>query len=351
MSSELLKIYALAEKLVKNKDEMLQYPKLFEELLLDLRKASKKDEDEYGDGFSVVDDPNEGGDEDEADKWLKEQQAAPAENKSDEPKRKEHMVPWQPRSDYNDKEKAAIEQHMKNGYTHREAERLAGAHKAPAGFRAAMKSGVAPSMMSDKMLNDIKPLAKQWLEEADKKDKLSANPEINPVKHASGKLMEAHEKNTAGFNKDYNEFLGSDKLKGLKGKDRHQAIQEWKSAWKGSNPEYSAGLEGVSNAQKTFGESKQAAKESLDEKMRHIMSGGQSMPTEMSAQEAMQHLGGGKTEEGYQGTISQDPSMSFAQKNPKLLASMKPEQQDRLKRIDSAAKSQGVVRVRKGAPE
>lgn len=350
MTNELLKIYTIAEELVKNKDELLKYPDFFEDILQDLRKASKKD---FGDGYSIVDDPNEGGEEDDADKWLKEQEAGgeKKEEKQAAPQRKQHMADWQPRGDYNDKEKVAIDQHMKNGYSHREAERMAGAHKGPTDFRSAMKSGVAPSMMSDKMLNDIKPLAKQWLEEADKKEKLSANPETNPVKHASGRLMDAHEKNTAGFNKDYNEFLGSDKVKGLKGRDRHQAIQEWKSAWKESNPEYTAGLEGVSNAQKTFGESKQAAKESLEDKMRHISSGGQSMPTDMSAQEALQHLGGGKTEEGYQGQIVQDPSATFAQKNPKLLAALKPEQQDRLKRVDSAARSQGVVRVRKGEPK
>jgi hypothetical protein len=85
--------------------------------------------------------------------------------------------------------------------------------------------------------------------------------------------------------------------------------------------------------------------------MDHIMSGGQSMPADMSTAEAMQHLGGGKTEEGYQGSITQDPSAGFAARNPKLLAAMKPEQQERLNRVDSAAKAQGKIRIRKGGQQ
>jgi hypothetical protein len=161
-------------------------------------------------------------------------------------------------------------------------------------------------------------------------------------------MLQAHEANTGDYSKAHSDFLNSDKVKGLKGRDRHAAIQQWKSDWKKANPGFGEGLAQASQAQQGFGEAKQAAKETLEDKMRHIMSGGQSMPTDMSAQEAMQHLGGGKTEAGYQGTIVQDPSTSFAAKNPKLLASMKPEQQDRLKRIDSAAKSQGIVRRKKG---
>jgi hypothetical protein len=218
-------------------------------------------------------------------------------------------------------------------------------------FVSAMRSGVSPSMMSDKMMSDLKPLAKLWLEEADKKEKLSADPEVNPMKAAAGKMAQAHETQHADYSKAYNEFLNSDSVKGLKGKDRHQAIQKWKGEWKASNPEHEAGHQAVSETQQAFKENKGAAKQSLQDKIAHITSGGQSMPTEMSANEAMQHLGGGKSEEGYQGQIVSDPSASFAARNPKLLAALKPEQQERLKAVDSAAKSLGKVRVRKGGAQ
>lgn len=346
MANNLLEIYKMAQIFASRRGEFAKYPEEFKHVLETLKKAAKDEEDEYGDGFSEVDDPNEGGDEDDADKWLKEQEGK--KDKEPEAKSSKYTKDWEPSSNYTPKQQAAVEQHMKNGYTHREAERLAGAHKGPMDFQSAMKSGISPSMMSDKMMGDLKPLAKLWLEEADKKEKLKANPEVNPMKHAAGKLTQAHEDQNAEYSKAYNQLLGSDSVKGLKGKDRHQAIQKWKSDWKNSNPDHEAGHESVSNAGHAFGENKAAAKQSLQDKIAHITSGGQSMPGEMSANEAMQHLGGGKTEEGYQGTIIQDPSAHFAARNPKLLAALKPDQQERLKAVDSAAKSLGKVRVRKG---
>lgn len=338
----------LVKSLLENRSDLLKYPEEFGDILRYLRKATK--EDEYGEGYSIVDNPDQDFEDDDAAKWLEENTKDNNAKQPDEQKQQEKkfMREWSPAQAYSPEQEKAIKEHMDNGYSHREAERLAGAFKGPSDFMSAMRSGIAPSMMSDKMLGDLKPLAKLWLEEADKKEKLSADPEVNPMKHAAGKLMEAHEKHTGNYNKAYSDFLASDDIKGLKGRDRHNAIQAWKLDWKSKNPEHDASLAQISNAQKHYGESKQAAKQSLQEKMSHIMMGGQSMPTEMSASEAMQHIGGGKTEEGYHGTIIQDPSSSFASRNPKLVAALKPEQQERLNRVNSAATSQGKVRIRKG---
>ncbi len=353
-------LYKAAQILSERREEFLKYPEEFKLVLEELKKAAREDDEndeagdgeDHGDGYSVVDDPNEGGDDDEAAKWLKDQEGKKGEEKQEAaPEQNKYNKDWQPRTDYTPEQAAAVEGHKKNGYTHREAERMAGAHKGPMDFMSAMKSGVNPSMMSDKMMGDLKPLAKMWLEEADKKEKLNANPEVNPMKAAAGKLTQAHEAAHADYSKAYNDFLGSDEVKGLKGKDRHQAIQKWKTDYKTSNPEHEAGKESVSTAGQAFKENKGAAKQNLQDKIAHITSGGQSMPAEMSANEAMQHLGGGKTEEGYQGTIVSDPSASFAARNPKLLASLQPEQQERLKAVDSAAKSQGKVRIRKGGAQ
>ena len=349
--NKLLETYAVTQELMKYKDELIQHPNAFKSILEELRKATKNDEDnDLGEGFSEVDDPNESGEEDEADKWLKENSAsqdAPKDKQEDTKQRKQYLSEWQPRSDYSPKEEAAVKAHMDNGYSHREAERLAGAHKGSSDFRTAMKSGIAPSMMSDKMMSDMKPLAKLWLEEADRKDKASADPESNTVKRQSGKLTEAHEKHTGDFNKAYGEFLNSDQVKDLKGRDRHNAVQEWKTKWKAENPQHDENLSNISEAQQKFAYSQPKAKETASEKHQHIMSGGQSMPTEMSDQEALQHLGGGKTEEGYQGTIVQDPSAAFAARNPQLQAALKPEQLERMKAVDSAASAQGKIRTRK----
>lgn len=301
-----LDIYTYMQELIKHKEELLKQPDLFYETLQSLKKA------------------NEEG--------------------------KKHSREWSPNPNYTDKQKATIDQHRANGYSHREAERMAGAHQTPTDFKAALKSGIAPSNMSEKMMGDLKPLAKMWLEEADKQEKLKADPEKNTVKRQAGQLQQAHEKSTANFSKDYNNFLNSDEVKALKGKDRHQAVNKWKTDWKTANPEHDESLADVSNTHQQFAYNQGQAKEETKNKIQDMM-GGKAMPTEMSDQEAMQHLGGGKTEDGgYTGQIMQDPTAGFAQRNPQLLAAMKPEQQERLNRVDSAAKSQGKVRVRK-APQ
>lgn len=345
MASNKSELYSIAQILCKHREELAKYPEEFHSILSNLKKAAVEDED----GMSIVDHPDESGeDEDDADKWLKEQgsqkEGQPAE-------RKQYTKDWQPRSDYSPKEQAALKQLMDQGYSHREASRIAGTHKEPSDFRSALKSGISPSMMSDKMRGDLKPLAKQWLEEHDRQEKAKADPESNTVKRQSGQLAAAYDKHMGGFQNEYDKFLNSDAVKGLKGKARHQAVTKWQQDWEDQNPQHKQGQAEVSSAAKQFAYDQSKAKQTVADKHQHIMSGGQSSGETMSAQEALQHLGGGKTEEGYQGTITQDPSASFAARNPQLHAAMKPEQLERKKRVDSAAATQGVIRRRKGETE
>lgn len=355
-------LFDIAEFVKAHKDDILKNPESFKKTLDLLAKAKKKarSEEDLGEGFSIVDDPNEGFEDDAADQWLKEQggkdkeegeesEAAPSakETSQDSSPKKKYTSEWKPREDYTDKEKAAIDQHMKDGYTHREAERLAGAHKGHMDFRAAMNSGVSPSMMSDKMMEQLKPLAREWLENADRHEKMKADPESNTVKRMSGKMMEAHEQHLGNYNKAYHDFLGSDEVKDKKGRERHQAIQEWKGKWKQENPDFHEGVKQVSEAQRKFGYNQGAAKTTAEQRWDEIV-GGKHMPTNMSESEALQHLGGGKSEEGYHGSIIKDPTASFSERHKHILGRLSPEQTERKTHVDTAATTQGVVRRRKG---
>jgi len=355
-------LFDIAEFVKAHKEEILKNPDYFKKTLELLSKAKRRpaedEDDEFGDGFSIVDDPNEDFEDDAAAQWLKEQEgkgkAEPEaetedakEDKSAESPKKRYMSEWKPREDYSDKEKADIEEHMKNGYTHREAERLAGAHKGHMDFRAAMNSGILPSMMSDKMMEQLKPLAREWLENADRHEKMKADPESNTVKRMTGKMMEAHEQHLGNYNKAYHDFLGSEDLKGKKGRERHQAIQEWKNKWKQDNPDFHEGVKQVSEAQRKFGYNQGTAKTTAQQRWEEIV-GGKHMPTDMSESEALQHLGGGKSEEGYQGTILKDPTAAFSERHKHILSRLSPEQQQRKAHVDTVATSQGVVRRRKG---
>jgi hypothetical protein len=317
-------------------------------------------------GLSIVDDPFQDED-DEAAKWLKEQegggtQEAAAEEAPDEEEAaptKEKKVSssgytdWAPHGEYTPEHEAGMKKLMDEGYSHREAERLVGAHRGPSDFQSALTHSVRPSQPSEKMLSELKDLAGPWLENASRHSKLTADPEKNPQKFAAGQMLQAHEKHSKDYNKDYHDFLSSGDVKDLKGRDRHKAIREWKNKWHEDNPQYKENIGEVSSAQKHYIEAPQAAKRSLDERIAHITSGGVGMPTGMSMAEAAQHVGGQKTDEGYSAATVKDPSVSFAQQNPELLRVLKqhknaPELMDRLNRVNAARASKGVKIRKKG---
>jgi stress-induced morphogen len=205
---------------------------------------------------------------------------------------------------------------MDQGYSHREAERLAGAHRGPKDLQSALTHRVRASQPSEKMLSELKDLAGHWLGRADRHEKINADPEANPMKHAAGKMLQAHEEHSKGFNDAYNTFLGSDELKNKKGLERHKAIQAWKNDWKTKNPEYHQSAENVSGAQKAYKEAGDARKKSLQEKLDHIYSGGAGLATGMDMQEAAQHVGGEKNEDGgFQARTIMDPAAVFAGNN------------------------------------
>lgn len=286
-------------------------------------------------------DPFEEG-SDEADAWLREndpgrkaeQEPAAAEEGDPEaevesgeevapeaaevkPKSRSSYADWAPRQDYSDDEQKAIKGFMDQGYSHREAERMAGAHKGPKNFQEALTHTVRPSQMSEKMLGELRGIAGHWLERADRQSKLSADPEKNPMKYASGKMLQAHEEATKDYNKAYSDFLESDEVKGKKGLDRHKAIQAWKQKWKGENPDYHKNLSSMSDAQKHMKEANELYGKNIHDKLMHIVTGGMADPSnQMSAEEAAQHVGGSKEEEGgHQASIIKDPSASFAAAN------------------------------------
>jgi hypothetical protein len=387
----------------------------------------KAKEEDFGEGFSVVDDPDQDFENDDAAKWLAEKEAegksggkthgffthADAANVknmslkdakeharelvSKQPGAREHNLKnanemiqsassveeladgmssfasryknvkgggtsnysgdWKPSSELSDEQTAAIKQHMEDGYSEREAHRFAGSHKEEVDFMKALKSRIKPSMMSDKMIDDMKGLAKEWLSNADRHEKLNADIEKNPMKHASGRMLAAHEENMGDYKKAYNDFLSSDEVKDLKGRERHKAISAWKKQYREENPDHTEKISNVSQAQGSFGESREASKQSLQDKLANIISGGGFSPDEThSTQAGAQHAGislGGEGEKPT-GSITKDPMSSFAAGHQKLVGMLSDEQKARFDRINSARASQGkqtIVRRKKDGEE
>jgi hypothetical protein len=370
----------------KDPDDFYNDEDNFESDLLD-----KPDEDEVPEDDEDAEYATAGADEDEeseADKWLRENDPARAEAeqaetsstepsedelpemdlpaatpKKAEPKEKtSRMGEWKPQSQYAPHHEAAIKEHMANGYSHREAERLAGAHKAPTDFYSALRSGTKPSEPSPKMLAQMKELSHGWLRNAERKAGESAEADVNPQKYASGKTLAAHDAAHKDFASDYEKFLGSDAVKGLTGRARNQAVNEWKSKWQEANPEHHDKAVQAASSGKALAEAGDARKKRLQEGQASLLTAGFSsgednpMAGEFSSgaageaqgkTAAAQNVGAAQSEgdegQGFSTNIKKDPHAVFAEKNPeyikhlktKLASKMAPEQASRLTAIDS----------------
>lgn len=286
--------------------------------LSDLSKASPDDEDQQDDsGFDDEDD--------DAAQWLAQHGggAKVKEDKKDDkktPKKRVMGAEWAPRSDYSDKEQAAIKEFMDQGYSHREAERMAGAHQGPMDLWSAMSHSLRPSQPSDKMLAELKELAGHWIKNSDKQARLRAEPEKNPIKYAAGKLGQAHEDKMKDYHEAYHTYLQNPALKHLSARERHAAIRDWKNNWKSQAKGHSDNLAHVSGEQRHFSSAAEARNQALQEKLAHIFSGGLS-GGDMDSFEAAQHLGVSTSEEDAAPNVTtfKDPSADFAARNQEFI--------------------------------
>lgn len=271
------------------------------------------------------DEPVTHADEDEAVKPQK-----PAEEK--QKRSSSRYVDWKPRADYEPKHSEAIKKYTEMGYSPREAERFANAHRAPTDFYSALKHSTNPSEPSPKMLELMRGKAGDWLKNAERKHMEMADASLNPIKHASGKAIAAHDAAHKDFNSAYNNFLNSDEVKDLKGRDRHQAIQSWKKKWNEENPEYTQAAVSAAGSGKALSEALSAREKRRDEGMKSILESGKTFgsastapdseefendfghPSHMDDQVAAQSIGGEKNEGGgYSTNIKKDPSAIFAE--------------------------------------
>jgi len=290
---------------------------------------SDEDED-LGEGFSYFseDDP-EFADEDEEfepkETKAEPEKKAPAEVKEGEkPKRAKQTGryrEWGPKDKYEPHHEEAINKFVEQGYSHREAEAMAGAHEPPESFEAAFRHPIKASEPSDKFLTELKDLAGHWLEGVSKHKAKQAQKHENPELYGAGQVIEAKEKTRA--HKDaYKEFLKSPELEGLGRSERMKAIREWKGNYAKENPGHrQQSLRAVGEASGAFKEARQARKQSVEERLSDILGSLKSSPDveSMTSQAAAQHVGGAKEEGGYTSGIERDPLSVFAAENPAFL--------------------------------
>jgi hypothetical protein len=285
----------------------------------------------------------------------------------DEPKPEKkssgRMREWKPKDSYKPEHDAKIKEFIGQGFSHREAERLAGAHEAPTNFYDALRHSVRPSEPSPKMLEIMRDHARKWKENHAKVTESHAEADVNPQKYASAKSLAAHDAVHKDFATEYQKFLDSDETKKLTGRARHQAIQAWKNKWHEENPEHREAAKQAAAAGTAFKEANAARKQRRDEGMASILTAGFSSgednpmagefssgaagetPETRGMSAAGQMVGAEQDEDGggFQTNTKKDPNLVFAEQFPeyvknakeKLATKLKPEQLQRMTAVDS----------------
>lgn len=295
-----------------------------EELLDILKKARNKlsdeydpEEEKYGDldpdeieAMNVFD-PSES--EDDADKWLKEND--PKSGETDEGNDEEANAQAQ------DDARAPA----KTGTSAKE-------QKQEQEQKGSGKAEVSPSSQQEKIsdldperLKKLKDVAGHWLAYADQVRKMSADAKKNPHLFAEGHRMAANNTAHEDFNEAYHSFINSPEYQKLSPTKQMRAEMKFKKEWKEKNPDYHKNaVKAVSQAHGMHSKARELHGKEREAQIAHILSGGQSVGSgdTMSAQEAAQHVGAGKGEEGYVSSTVQDPSASFARTNKEFLATL-----------------------------
>ena len=169
-------------------------------------------------------------------------------------------------------------------------------------------------------LADMRRYARPWEQRAREKTRLEAEASKNPVLAHEGKLVEARNLSHRDHQDAYAKLQSSPEYQGADPITQMEMDSKFETDWHKQNPDYLANA-GKAHAQahaeglKGMGEGAKAKKEAIQ----HIRMGGAQPDDPMSAEEAMQHAGGTKGEEGTVGTMVHDPAAKFAREHQKFV--------------------------------
>ena len=173
---------------------------------------------------------------------------------------------------------------------------------------------------SKEEIAEMRQYTRPWEQRARDKSRLEAEPSKNPVLHHEGKLVEARNAGHKNYQDAYSAMQGSPEYKDADPVTQMEMDSKFESDFHKQNPDY------LSNAAKLHSEAhkkgmgaKDVHAAAKDEAIRHVLGGGAQSDSSMSTEEALQHAGGTKGEEGTVGSMTQDPSSSFAAGNKAFL--------------------------------
>jgi len=173
---------------------------------------------------------------------------------------------------------------------------------------------------SKEEIAEMRQYTRPWEQRARDKTRLEAEPAKNPVLHHEGKMVEARNTAHKQYQDAYSAMQSSPDYQNADPISQMEMDNKFESDFHKQNPEY------LSNAAKLHSEAhkqglgaKDVHAAAKDEAIRHVLTGGAQGDTGMSTEEALQHAGGTKGDEGTVGSMTQDPSSSFAHGNKAFL--------------------------------
>ena len=283
--------------------------------------------------------------------------AAPAEAKPSAPGE------WQPKSQYAPHHEKAIKELLGQGFSPREAERMADAHDKLSSNQM-ISSRTPPSHPSEKMLGIMKDLAGKWHADVTHKIGLGANPEENPelnfnsVKNQTvGNVFDAMHNATDAYKKSISHVKDPKQLTNM--------LTDFQHEWLQNNQHF---LTNLHDAAEKVGQTATGNKEARENKRKEgqmaiigaTRASGEEAPSAAgdlsnmqggaaNKEAAKQSAGGFKTdEEGpTQTSTMKDPAHTLATRNPEYvkqqtikfgeqhMGKMTPDQQQRFHEIKS----------------
>lgn len=277
----------------------------------ELEKARQKMSDEYDpneDPYADETDPSgtdrefNPDDEDDADKWLAENDPEAAKQAADQ------YEEYDPSED-EDAHRAAIAEDLGD-----EAPASAIPQEAPAKKRSRFEQPSREDLMA------MRQYTRPWEQRARETQQLKADPSKNPQLARQGNIVEARNAAHGDRNTAYRSFTNSPDYKNADPVQQMEMDDQFEQNWKQQNPEH---LKNALTAHQAAHEKGKGAKDlhaaAKDAQIRNIISGGGHGGEGYSLEEGMQHAGGVKGEEGTQATVKQDPATSFAMGNQDFL--------------------------------
>lgn len=253
------------------------------------------DEEDLGEGFHEIDPEEE--DSDPAAEWLRD-----------------NDIHFKHEPDYHEDDHADDAEYEK----HRAAVESAVAQKEAEQPKQQRSS--AFRQPSREELIEMRSYTRPWEARARDAARLQAEAHKNPVLHHQGKIIEARNLAHQDRKKAYNEFINSEAYKNADPITQMEMDDQFEKDWHAKNPEHlSSYMAQHRNAHKEGLAAHDIHAALKDEQIRHLFSGGTQPEYQMSTEEALQHAGGAKGEEGTSGTIMQDPTAAFAHANQEFI--------------------------------